>query len=320
MTESQEYAIGVDLGGTKLRAALIDTNGKIHNRREVMTKAKEGPETVLAQIKALVEAISNEAGGHQILGVGVSSPGPLDTKTGTALSIPTLRGFENYPLKNELSKLLETDVLLENDGIAAAIGEWKYGVGKGYANLVYATVSTGIGGGVICNNTVIRGRRGMAGHIGHMILVQDGALCNCGARGCFEAYGAGPAFVARAKMRAGVQKTSALTELAGEIDSLAIFAAARAGDQLAIALILEEANILGTGFASLAHLFSPDIIVMGGGLSNEFAALAPTINKRFQSLAMPAFKDIKVVRATLGENSGLIGAASLVFGVPKKTN
>jgi glucokinase len=187
-------AISVDLGGTQVRAALVDRAGAIVKRVAVATQATAGPDTVVAQILTLIEQVRAGVADQQICGVGVSSPGPLDTVQGLALSLPTLSGFESFALKAAIQAGVAWPVQLENDGIAAAIGEWQFGAGRGLSDLVYVTVSTGIGGGVISGNRVVRGRRGMAGHVGHMIIVPDGALCKCGVQGCFEAYGAGPAF------------------------------------------------------------------------------------------------------------------------------
>ena len=287
--------------------------GQILDQVEMPTMATAGAEAVLDQIAEIVAVIKNNTGDTEIIGVGVCAPGPLDTKRGLALSIPTIKGFENYPMLAALEDRLAMPVCLENDAIAAAIGEWKFGAGVGFENLVYVTVSTGIGGGVIADGKVLRGRMGMAGHIGHMVIATDGNLCNCGNRGCFEAYASGPAFAARVQKRVlNATQTSLLTK-DQIIDCPAIFAAAKAQDLLALELVNEEATILGSGFASLAHLFSPDLIIMGGGLSNEFATLFPTMNTHFQNSIMPAFKGTKIVRSTLAGNSGIVGAASLVF-------
>lgn len=307
------FAIAVDLGGTQLRAALVDSAGQISERAEVLTDAMGGPEAVIGQITRLVNTIAAKVSDKTMLGVGVSSPGPLDTKTGIALSLPTITGFTEYPLGAALRSQLAYPVVLENDGISAAIGEWRYGAGVGFSNVVYVTVSTGIGGGVIVDGHVMRGRRGMASHVGHMIVVPDGELCGCGTRGCFEAYGAGPAFTARARKRACGHPSSSLGRGGEEISSPMVFAAAKAGDALSNELVAEEAKILGMGFASLLHLYSPDVLIMGGGLAHEFAMLAPGIAAQIQLSAMPAFKSVPVVKAKLGGNSGLAGVASLVF-------
>jgi glucokinase len=309
----QEIAIGIDLGGTQVRAALVSEWGEIIARAEERTDAAAGPERVLTQIKALADGLIAAAGASRLVGIGMSTPGPIDTIAGIARDIPTLAGFADFPLKAELQNHFPFPVSLENDGIAAAIGEWQFGAGKGVDNLVYVTVSTGIGGGVIADGRVLRGRKGMAGHVGHMSVVPDGALCPCGNRGCFEAYGSGTAFTRRARERALTCTETQLGADGSTIDSRAVFAAARAGDALAGQLVDEEAEILGRGFVSLIHIFSPEVVIMGGGLSQEFERLQSGIEGYISDWAMPAFKDVRVTRAALGQNSGLIGAAALAF-------
>jgi len=308
-----DIAIGIDLGGTQVRAALVDRRGTILARAEERTEAAAGPDRVLDQMDALVRRLL--AGGQvsAIVGAGVSAPGPLNTETGIALDIPTLKGFVDYPITAELRKRLSLPVILENDGIAAAIGEWQFGAARGISNVLYVTVSTGIGGGAVIDGRILRGRKGMAGHIGHMSVVPNGALCPCGNRGCFEAYGSGTAFAERARSRAIECGATSLGKDGALIDSSHVFAAARNGDALANRLIDEEADILGRGFTSLIHIFSPDILVMGGGLSHEFERLQPGIQSYITQWAMPAFKDVQIHRAALGQNSGLVGAAALMF-------
>ncbi len=310
---SAALAIGIDLGGTQIRAALIDQHGTILQRIADLTKADAGPDVVTEQIEALVAQVKVGIEPARILGAGVSSPGPLDTKKGIALAVPTLAGFDNFPLRAALAEKLALPVLLENDGIAAALGEWTFGAAKGWENVVYVTVSTGIGGGVIADGRVVRGRSGMAGHVGHMVFMRGGERCACGNRGCFEAYGSGPAFTRRAAVAAAGDGRTSLGKDGRPITAAAVFAAAEAGDDLAGVLVREEAEILGQGFASLLHLYSPDILVMGGGMANQFEVLESGIMASLRACAMPAFRDTPVVRAALGNNSGLIGAASLVF-------
>ena len=309
-------AIGIDLGGTQIRAALIDHDGTILKRLAEPTQANAGPDVVIGQMVALAASAAEGVDRGMIAGVGVSSPGPLDTRDGIALAIPTLAGFVDFPLRAALARALSMPVALENDGIAAALGEWRFGAARGFANAVYVTVSTGIGGGVIVDGRVLRGRRGMAGHVGHMSFVRGGELCVCGNHGCFEAYGSGTAFTRRAVIAAAGDAATALGKSGQPIDAATVFAAATAGDGLARQLVAEEAQILGQGFASLLHLYSPDILVMGGGLSNQFALLESGITAALHEGAMPAFRDTPVVPAALGNNSGLIGAATLVFESP----
>jgi glucokinase len=307
------FAIGVDLGGTQVRAALVDEHGNILQRIEERTDADAGPDHVLGQISILADRLLLACDPAAIVGIGVSAPGPLDTESGTALDIPTLRGFSNYPLREELQKRFRFPVNLENDGIAAAIGEWQFGAGRGIANLVYVTVSTGIGGGAIVDGRVVRGRKGMAGHVGHMSIAPDGVLCPCGNKGCFEAYASGTAFTKRARARVLECSETSLARRGEVLDSRSVFAAAGDGDPLANRLVDEEAEILGRGFTNLIHIFSPEIVIMGGGLSHQFDRLQPGIQAHIAQWAMPAFRDVEVVCAALGQNSGLVGAAALAF-------
>jgi glucokinase len=294
------FAIALDLGGTQTRAALVDVEGNVTNRVTLPTPANDGPGAV---VKKLAEAADYAASGAtDFVGVGLSSPGPLDTENGIAIHLPNFKDFTNFPLRSALEEKIGRKVHLENDGISAAIGEWKFGAGKGLHSIVYVTVSTGIGGGVIVNNTVVRGQMGMASHVGHMSIMPDGLRCNCGNTGCWEAYAAGPFFAARASKVLGqiVQPTD-------------VFALAREGDATAQKLVEEEAKLLGLGFTSLLYLFSPQKIIVGGGMTNAWDQLSPGINAYVQANAMYPFRDVPIVTAGLGGNSGLIGAAALVF-------
>jgi glucokinase len=298
---SDQLAIAIDLGGTQIRVALIDAEGKIHARAAERTKADTNGDVVTDQIAALVKKLLDGASRQNILGVGASSPGPIDTATGHTLGLPTIAGFDNYPLRSELTRKIGMDVALENDGIAAAIGEWQLGAGRGLANVVYVTVSTGVGGGVIVDNHVLRGRRGMAGHVGHMSIVPNGEICGCGNAGCLEAYASATNFTKRANT-AGIMG-----------DAAAVFVAAKAGNRLARDLVQQQALFLAQGFVSMMHLYSPDVLIMGGGMSQQFDVLVGPINDHVQRHAIPAFRDVHIAKAALGVDSGLIGASRLVF-------
>ncbi|GGD98451.1 glucokinase [Aureimonas endophytica] len=303
-------AIGIDVGGTQIRAALVAADGAVLDRLAVPTPATEGAAFVVARI---AEAARSVAGDAPVIGIGLSAPGPLDAERGIALATPTIAGFVDFPLAAEVRAATGLPVALENDGIAAAIGEWRFGAGRGLANLVYVTVSTGIGGGVVVDDHVLRGRKGMAGHIGHMTVMRGGELCACGHHGCFEAHASGTAFLARARRLAAGRAGSALHAPGPALSGAAVFAAAAAGDALAEELVAEEAEMLGLGFASLLHLYSPDVLVMGGGMSAQFAALGPRIEAAVRRIAMPPFRDVPILPAALGDNSGLAGAGALAF-------
>ncbi len=297
-------AIGIDLGGTQIRAALIDEEGTILSRAVRTTPAKSGAAAVVDVIRDAAAEAAGDLGFDGVDGIGVASPGPLDTIRGVTLGLPTISGFDNVPLRAMLGDAFGRDVVLENDGIAAAIGEWRFGAGQGLSDFIYITVSTGIGGGVVAGGQILRGQKGMAGHVGHLTLYPDGIRCGCGNLGCWESYAAGPAFEARANLAEG--RTFGA-------DAPSVFAAARAGDRVASALVDVEARYLGLGLVSLLHLFNPQQIIMGGGICHHFDLLLPGIVSQVQQLAMPAFRDTVIVRAQHFGNSGLLGAAGLIF-------
>jgi glucokinase len=314
---TEPLAIGIDIGGTQLRAALVDATGAILKRAAVLTAASAGPQAVINQIAGLVDGVSIGIDRSRLLGAGVSCPGPLDTIAGVALGVPTLPGWVNIPIAAMLVATLQLPVRLENDGIAAANGEWRFGAGRGLDNLVYVTVSTGIGGGIVLDGRLIHGHRGMAGHIGHMIIARDGALCACGNRGCWEAYASGTAFALAAQKRIAADTTGSARALLGPApDAKAVFQAARQGNALALSLVADEADWLGIGAVSLMHLYSPQKLIIGGGLANGFDLLAPGIARRVAGDAMPAFRDVEFAPAMLGDNPGLVGAAALLLSGP----
>ena len=304
---NQKLAIGIDLGGTQIRAAVVTSDGEILDRVAVVTPATEGPDAVLTQLTSAAKKLTKN---FNDLPIGVASPGPLDTKRGLALGIPTLTGFDNFPLGERLQQSFGRKIYLTHDGIAAAVGEWKFGAAQGYEDFVYVTVSTGIGGGVISGGQILHGNKGMAGHIGHFSIVKDGVICNCGRRGCWEAYASGPAFEKRAfELLNGRQ--DAVWNSAPSAKN--IFDAAATGDAFANELVEIEAELLGVGIVNLLHAYDPALVILGGGMSQNFERLEGGILQTIKNTAMPAFRDVSVRRAKHIGNSGLLGAAALAF-------
>ena len=247
--------LGFDLGGTQVRAALVQ-DGIILKRAALRTDVAGGPENVMQQFLALASEVRAPDELARVCAVGVASPGPIDTIAGNIEHIPTLPGWDNFALRDRVSALFDLPCIVENDGISAAYGEWQHGAGKGFANIVYATVSTGIGGGVVVDGRLLHGRKGMAGHIGHFQMDPLGPVCNCGAAGCFEAFAAGPALAKRARSSATANPQGYLGSVAtnGQIDSHHVVEGAREGDSECLSLLRQEAQYLGTGFTGLAHL------------------------------------------------------------------
>jgi glucokinase len=308
-------ALTFDLGGTELRAALVDESGAILAFGSVPTDARSGPQAVVEQIAVLAAEVRAQLPDAFPVGVGIGAAGPLDPAAGVVIAPPTLVGWRDVPLGQILQERFNLPVRLENDANAAALGEWRHGAGRGTSSLVFVTVSTGIGGGVIADGRILHGRRGLAGEIGHMIVTDRSERCFCGGIGCFEAVASGSALGRKATSMNKAGDGSTLRKLSrdGDVTGRHVIEAARGGDQVALGLVAEEGRWLGIGFTNLLHLYSPDVIVMGGGISAGFDLLDAAIRHTIRERAMAAYRDVPVVPAELGSHAGLIGAASLVL-------
>jgi glucokinase len=309
-----DLAIGIDLGGTQVRVALV-RDGSVIRRAATHTDVRGGPTAIIAQFRQLIAQICGPQDLARVAGVGVSAPGPLDSETGTIIHIPTLPNWEECALRDILAAAYGLPVVVENDGIAAAYGEWQFGAGQGLRHLVYVTVSTGIGGGVVVDGRLLHGRRGMAGHVGHFRMAADGPRCSCGATACFEALAAGTALNRRAREAARGDPAGWLGRLSrsGSVNARQVVEGARVGDRACLELLRDEATYLGAGLTGLIHLYSPERVILGGGVSQAFDLLERDIHAVIRRDAMPPFKSVPVVPAGLGDNSGLIGAAALAL-------
>lgn len=308
-------ALAIDLGGTEARAGLVDEEGRVLAEARAPTDAAGGPDVVIGELVRLVEAIRAAHPDARPVGLGVGAPGPLDSEAGIAIAPPTLAGWHDVPLAARLGERLGLEVRIENDANAAALGEWRFGAGVGTQSMVFITVSTGIGGGVIADGRLLHGRRGLAGEIGHMTIAEGTERCACGALGCWEALASGTALGREGERLAASGGSPGLRSLAGadRVTARHVGEAAEAGDAGALALLEQEARWLGIGIVNLLHLYSPEIIVLGGGVSQLLDLLRPDIERTVRDRAMSAYRDVPIAGARLGGQAGLVGAASLVL-------
>jgi len=307
MAQAPSY-IGIDLGGTHVRAARVDAEGRIlaADRRQT---SQDGPDAVTRQIVDLVARV--RAAGSRGIGIGV--PGAIDAAAGRVLNIPALAGWAGVPLVEAVSQASGLPCTLENDAKAAALGEWRAGAGKGCDNLAYVTVGTGIGGGMIVEGRLIRGVGGLAGEVGHTHVTDSPQQCACGRYGCWQAVASGPALAARARMAVAADPAARIAVLAGRetITAFHVAEAAREGDGLASALLSEFARFLGMGFANIQHCYSPSRIIMGGGMSALFDLLQAEMASALRAGLLPGFPPAQIVAAKLGDDAGLVGAAMI---------
>lgn len=314
----KDLVIAVDLGGTQLRTALFDESFQVLTRHAEPTLAHEGEESVVKRMIAAVRSLGDEAGWGRIRAVGVSAPGPLDPWRGVVLWAPNLPGWEQVPLKERLSEALDQPVFVGNDGNLAALAEQRCGAGQGRADLVYLTVSTGIGGGVISGGQLVLGRGGFGGEVGHMTIEAGGPRCNCGNIGCLEALASGTAIARQAREVVEAGARTCIAELAGgdlaRITAKLVHEAADQGDVVAVDIYRKAGMYLGVGIVNLMYLFNPGMIVMGGGVTKAedllFVPMRAAIRQRIDEIY---WQDCPIVRATLGSDVCLMGAAILAM-------
>ena len=313
-----EYALVADVGGTRTRVALVDATGAIVVRHSAETLAREGRAAVMNRLADALEHVASERR-TEIKGVGLSLASPVEPGTGVMYNPPNLGPewhlFTPIPM---LQERLSLPVYAENDATLGALGEHAFGAGRGCDNMVYMTVSTGIGGGVIIGGNLYTGTNGFGGEIGHMTIDQNGPLDNCGNVGCLEALASGTALAKMAQERIGAGESSVMLEFAGgdiaAVDARIVVQAAQQDDALAQSLMQEVGRSLASGIITLMHIFDPQLIVIGGGLGQNLDMFMPTIEPEVNRRAMAHFQGaVPVAKSQLGDDVSLLGAAALVF-------
>jgi glucokinase len=303
----------IDLGGTNVRAIVAGLDGEIRGDDRRPSRADEGLdptiETLLASLDEACAKAGVEAGG--LRGLGIATPGWVDTERGIVPAAPQLIGWRDVPLVQLLEERLGITVRLENDANAAALGENVYGAGRGTRHMLYITVSTGVGAGIVADGALYGGAKGSAGEIGHTIIEPSGPRCPCGRRGCLEALSSGTAISWRGKEAAERGESTALAEVLareGRVSARAVAEAAKAGDARSIAIYEEAGRYLGIALANAVNLLSPEMIVLGGGLMQSKELFLPRAEAAMRELALDEpLKYLRLAQAELGDRVGVLG-------------
>ncbi len=323
---SEPLILGVDLGGSKILTAVTNAQGKMLSRDHGITPAAKGPEAVIQSILESAGRALAQAGiaTSELGAIGLGAPGLSNPETGILFTSPNLPGWQDVPLRDIIEKELGKKTFLINDANAAALGEFCFGAGQGVRHFIYITISTGIGGGIIIDGKIYTGASGAAGEVGHMTIDDNGPLCNCGNTGCWETLASGTALAreARRQIKEGA-RTSILDYADGDTEKVTaqvIHTAAEQGDDLAKELITRTGYYVGVGLANLINIFNPELIVIGGGLSNiGNMLLEPAYKVAGERAFKPAYQAVRFASAELGRDSGVLGAAAFALQEMRET-
>jgi glucokinase len=317
---ADEYLIGVDIGGTKVAAGLVNGAGEItHQTRTPMVAndAAAGLAAVIASIDSVRAAAKADSTLDVLVsGIGMCAPGPLDPRTGVVINPPNLPGWRNFPLAAEISKIYRLPVRLDNDGNAAALAEALWGAGRDYRNVFCATIGTGIGTGIVLDRRIYHGRTGAAAEGGHMTIDYRGPRCGCGKLGCIEVLASGPAIARRASEKILAGRASTILEMAGgcpeRITSEMVGRANVAGDPLAKEVLQETALVLTAWLGNIVDLLEPDVMIIGGGVACMLQPFFDEIRDGLPRWCVNSHcQEIPLVSAHYGADAGIAGGAAL---------
>lgn len=308
------YVIGIDLGGTKIHGALADDKGNVISSKIVPTEASEGSEAVLNRIIGVINDVLENGNKKidQVKCIGIGSPGPLDSKNGIIIDSSNLP-FNNFNLVGPIKEKFNVPIYLDNDANVATIGEFMFGAGKGTKNMVYVTVSTGVGGGAIINGELFRGNTSNALEIGHTTILPEGPQCNCGNHGCLEALASGTAIGKRAleAVESGLDTSLSKYE---KVTSYEVFVEAKNGDDVSRDILHRSLTYLGIGIANVVNTFDPEMIVIGGGVSKGGKIVFDKVKEVVKERALKSMVETcEIVPAGLGADAGVIGAVALAI-------
>ena len=297
-----QWTVGVDFGGTNIKLGLVTPQGRVACAQVLDSRPLRRPAAFVEGIARAVESLARAAGTpvSRLRGISVGAPGPVDVRRGVVYSMVNVPGWRHVPLGPLLERRLRRPCRVDNDVNVFTLGEWRFGAARGYRHVIGLTLGTGLGGGLLLNGALFRGASGAAGEAGHMVMDPAGPPCGCGRRGCFEQLVNAGAVVKLARRWRS-------SKLVGE--------AARAGDARARRVWVEIGRRLGHGIANLVNLINPECVVVGGGVANNWALFAPALRATLRAEAMAvSARAVRIVRARLGDQAGILGAAVLVWG------
>ena len=317
MAKSDKYTIGVDLGGTSIKVGIVSEKGKITKKISVETKAANGPDAVIEQIKKGISQI-NEKSKKKIYGIGIGAPGIVSIKKGTVENPPNFPEWKKVNLGRIIEKEFDKKVYVENDANAAAIGELIFGAGKKYDSFIMITLGTGVGGGIIIERQIYRGEFGAAGEIGHVSIDHNGPKCNCGSTGCIESYVGNHYLVSRIGKELSDHTNSKIWELIDDdLEKLTpkiIDLASEAGDAYAQSVVKQMGFYIGCALASVSNLLDISTFIIGGGVSGFGKPLFDSIKETASTRVLTPLRNrVEVYSAKLKNDAGIKGASALVF-------
>jgi glucokinase len=309
------HVLAADIGGTSIRAAVVSPAGQVVARLSGPTDPERGIDDAARRLTAMLAEVRDGAGDRPVA-LGVSTAGPLDPSTGTYLHPPNLTGWHGRTMKPALESALGLPVVIGHDATLAAMAETRFGAGIGVRDLIYVTISTGIGGGIVANGRPVTGAHGGAGEVGHIIVQPGGPSCGAGCRGCLEGVASGPSIVAAAQSLLADGRESTLRSLddAGTLTTAGVLQAAGEGDPVAREILDSALRGLGIGIAGLLAALDPALVVLGGGVVQGLAAHWDELLEAVRAQALPRYAEgVPLVRTTLGDDISLLGAAVIAF-------
>ncbi len=305
--------VGIDLGGTNFAVGVVNEEGKILSRESGKTMVKDGPEAVAERLSQAVKKVLAQ---HNVEAVGIGSPGSIDHTQGVVRFSPNFPGWHDFPLADRISQKTGLKVYVENDANAYALGEHTFGIGKGYDHIVCLTLGTGVGGGVISHGLLLRGSVGIGAELGHIKVMPNGPICGCGSRGCLEAFASATAL--KRFVQEGFQrhKTSALYDgkKPEEVTPEDIFRCAKNGDEFAKSIVSTLTDALAVAIGTFVNIFNPQLVILGGGISNAGAQLLDPLVEKVKDHVLPSMLGtFEIKLSKLGKDAGILGAASIVI-------